>query len=223
MTINVRKAKLENMYWRPDRCPRVVQLLDLYMKTPSYRTNHDQIAKLYRKLSLSPVPKHACWYDFVSTVGSLLAHGHGLPAPFTEQDVQNVYSGTLTEIPEIFTPEVSKLCTGRFLGEVFDGFVKGPSFSLYSAHDHTILPILRLLNPEALVDHPTFASCMLMEVYEDVLHKRQYCKVIYNGEEFPLLVPKDTNGLYPLDELKKSIVGLITSDEEEIDACREKP
>lgn len=222
--INIRKLHDENMYWS-EKCGRVRQLFEEHAKTPEYKASFSKLAALVQRIKgEAPTMENGFWFNVVSTVDSLKAHGHPMPQNLTLQDVRDIHEFNKREInTHVATPEMARLSVGMFTAEVFQN-LSGARFAYYSAHDHTILPVLRLLNKDVELDHPTFASYLIFEVFADKNLKR-YVRVLYNGQDFPISgVERDVaTGCYNLEQVEQHLrPSLIFDYAQYEDACRRK-
>jgi hypothetical protein len=121
--------------------------------------------------------------------------------------------------------EVSRLGIGNFLSEVWQSLRAPARFSLFSAHDTTILPLLGLLQAPRNdgIEHPPCGSALLLELYRENKTGREHVQILLNAK--PVLLQGLTKvagtDLYLYDDVANMIQPYLLSDNQYKSLCHQ--
>jgi hypothetical protein len=178
---------------------------------------------LYKKLQLKRFSNlKLSAQELVTTMDTLYLHGHPLPS---DLDIFEIHRQAALDHAFVYgNRNTSRLVIGNFLSDVWASLNSGPKFTLYSAHDTTLLPILGLLTPPGPgqgLEHPPCASSLVLELYRDT-KGREHVGVIFNSRPLELSGLKHSTGsLYWQEDLRLLFQTLSLTDEQAKVLCHQ--
>jgi len=180
--IHTRAHEQENLVWNPMTCPRMRGIEKEWRSSPQGQEVYKKLEELLGDSHYSEVT----WHELFSTLESLYVSGHELPPGIDESHFGLIRHYTNVEAQHWpGSAEAAKLSLGNWLHELLHLWnSRKPNnrhMQIFSAHDHTIVPLLRIFGLD--VWHPNMASCLIMELYREEETRKRFIHILLNGEE----------------------------------------
>lgn len=180
------------------RCPKIRDYESEFYKTERFKKRHDEFIEPLRNdiakaFGFSPdsVPENV--FDCIQCMS---CSNMTIPGNLTDQLFERIveheewmYKNIASYPDPVFK---GRLNIGELVANIHDTFEdtlagqSTPKFTLYSAHDTTIMPYLNALGMWDGKWAP-YASVLIHELFQSSLTRKYYVRMIYNGE--PLLIP----------------------------------
>lgn len=221
-TIFTRSHDEENLVWNPFTCPRMKAIEREWRESSQAKQIYAELEDLLK----SSHYREVTWHELFSTVEALYLSGHELPPGISANDFDLIRRNTEIEAQNWpGNAEVASLSLGSWLHELLEVWdSRKPQthhVQIFSAHDHTIVPLLRILGLN--VFHPNMASALIFEIYRESASGHRYIHILLNGEALELPLPNhfSDHHMFAYEDFCQLVEpSLIRSREQYFDLCQ---
>mmetsp|Transcript_24513 Transcript_24513/g.40313 ORF Transcript_24513/g.40313 Transcript_24513/m.40313 type:complete len:405 (+) Transcript_24513:72-1286(+) len=188
--IHIIEDRTETMYFNSKLCPPLQDAIKAYDKSEVYRLRKKdneplraELATAFGLSSAEDLPNNLMLFDSINCHDK-----HGKPVPVTKEQRDRLQKAAHTDVYDrILSTQTLRLGVGPFVGELLhqiDEKIAGKTpikFSHYSAHDGTLITLLKALGGW---DNrwPEYASHVELETMKD-RGGNYSVRVLYNGKE----------------------------------------
>jgi len=191
IAIESREGNVETMYPNPTVCPQQAVLAQQAKLSAPFVSFVNTVAAPVLARVSAEIGANVTWTlyeELLDCTRSLLCNRKTLPAALSSQSMLEMAAMQAWDYNYVMTypnaMDAARLQMGLFFGELLDHIANAPdtlAFSLFSAHDTSILPMLLALNQTDVI-WPAYACHLKFEIEKDSNGDLTYVSIKYNDE-----------------------------------------